>query len=182
MNAHACAADSAADSAAHSVDFKRGMRQLAASVSIITARHAGQRAGLTATAVTSVCADPPTLLVCVNRSSQTFPLMRDAGRFCVNLLAAEHSEVAARFADAALHGEHKFAHGVWHAGDNGAPRLHAATATFECETRSLSEVGTHGIFVAAVTRIHVESGRAPLLHFDGALTTLPAAAQASARA
>ncbi|QGZ66662.1 flavin reductase family protein [Paraburkholderia acidisoli] len=162
-------------------EFKRGMRQLAASVSIITAHHAGQRAGLTATAVTSVCADPPTLLVCVNRSSQTFPLMRAAGRFSVNLLAAEHSDVAARFADAALHGEAKFAHGVWHAGDNGAPRLHAATATFECETRSLSEVGTHGIFVAAVTRIHVDTGRAPLLHFDGALVTLPPAASASAR-
>lgn len=163
-------------------DFKRGMRQLAASVSIITAQHAGQRAGLTATAVTSVCADPPTLLVCVNRASQTFAPMREAGRFCVNLLAAEHADVAARFADAALHGESKFAHGIWHTGNNGAPRLHAATATFECETLSLSEVGTHGIFVAAVTRMHVAPGRAPLLHFDGALTTLPAASSASAPA
>jgi 3-hydroxy-9,10-secoandrosta-1,3,5(10)-triene-9,17-dione monooxygenase reductase component len=61
-------------------EFKRGMRQLAASVSIISADCAGHRAGFTATAVTSVCADPPTLLVCVNRSSQTFPLMREAGR------------------------------------------------------------------------------------------------------
>ncbi|WP_322102492.1 flavin reductase family protein [Paraburkholderia sp. J41] len=176
-------APAAAQALADPADFKRGMRQLAASVSIITAQQgAGRRAGLTATAVTSVCADPPTLLVCVNRSSQTFPLMREAGRFCVNLLAAEHSDVAARFADAALHGESKFAHGAWHAGENGAPRLHAATAAFECATLSLSEVGTHGIFVAAVTRIHVAPGRAPLLHFDGALTTLPMVSQAPARA
>lgn len=40
-------------------EFRRGMRQLAAAVSVITTEHGGQRAGMTATSVTSLTAEPP---------------------------------------------------------------------------------------------------------------------------
>ena len=70
--------------------FKAGMRRLAASVNVITTRTPdGQRSGLTATAVCSVSATPPTLLVCVNRSGNSHAVLTSSGVFAVNVLALE---------------------------------------------------------------------------------------------
>ncbi len=78
-------------------DFKLGMRRLAAGVSLITTVHDGVRHGLVATAVNSVTADPPTLLVCINKSASAHDHVDQAGVLCVNILAHEHEAVAARF-------------------------------------------------------------------------------------
>src|SRR3954453_3420100 len=78
--------------------FKKGMRHLAASVTLITTRHRGHRGGLTATAVCSVSAAPPQILVCVNKSASAHDPIGHAGFFCVNILSPEHRKIAERFA------------------------------------------------------------------------------------
>ena len=79
------------------ISFIDGMRRLAAGVTIVTTGVSPHRFGLTATAVTSVSADPPTLLACINRDSDSFgPIIRN-GRFAVNLLGPGHQELAGRF-------------------------------------------------------------------------------------
>ena len=78
--------------------FKKGMRHLAASVTLITTRHDGLRGGLTATAVCSVSAEPPQILVCVNRTASAHDTIGQARIFCVNILAPEHRKIAERFA------------------------------------------------------------------------------------
>jgi flavin reductase (DIM6/NTAB) family NADH-FMN oxidoreductase RutF len=78
--------------------FKKGMRHLAASVTLITTRHRELRGGLTATAVCSVSAEPPQLLVCVNKTASAHDPIGEAGFFCVNVLSPQHRKLAERFA------------------------------------------------------------------------------------
>lgn len=69
--------------------FRLGMRTLAAAVTLITSTGSGHRHGMTATAVCSVSAEPPTLLVCLNKATATHGAVAKSGAFCVNLLRAE---------------------------------------------------------------------------------------------
>jgi flavin reductase (DIM6/NTAB) family NADH-FMN oxidoreductase RutF len=176
MNRAASAAHAVPDTR-HAADvspalFKAGMRQIASTVNIITTVLDGQRSGLTATAVCPVCADPPTLLVCVNRDSGTFASLRDAGAFCINVLGSAHAQAAMRFSNSAIKGESKFEGDTWLVGERGLPVLEGALASFECSTVSLTEVGTHGLFLARVTNLTVADGGQPLLYFNGALAEL----------
>lgn len=136
-------------------DFRRGMRRLAASVCVITtADDEGGRFGLTATAVTSVSAEPPTLLCCLNRSSHTFAAAAKAGRFAVNVLAAGDHAVAHRFSGDRAAGD-KFAEGDWGVLATGAPVLRTAFAAFDCRTVQLIEVATHGLLIGEMQAVAV---------------------------
>lgn len=84
--------------AAQPDEFRQACRLLAGGVSVITVGVGEHRGGLTATAVKSLAIDPPTVIVCVNRSSSSWPLLREFGAFGVNVLAAEHGGLAERFA------------------------------------------------------------------------------------
>ena len=80
--------------------FRAAMRRFPSTVSVNLNREGGQRHGMTATAVTSVSLDPPSLLVCVNRcGGMTIDMMESCHRFCVNVLHAEHRAVSRNFAD-----------------------------------------------------------------------------------
>ena len=74
------------------------MRHLAAGVTLVTTAGGGSRAGLTATAVCSVSAEPPQLLACVNREAEAHRLLLATGHLAVNLLSAGQHELADRFA------------------------------------------------------------------------------------
>src|SRR4249919_4184576 len=73
--------------------FREGMSRLGAAVHVITTAGPGGKTGATATAVCSVSDAPPTLLVCINRSSQTNPIVVENGVFCVNTLGANGAEI-----------------------------------------------------------------------------------------
>ncbi|MSP66925.1 MAG: flavin reductase [Alphaproteobacteria bacterium] len=136
--------------------FKGAMRRLAASVTVITASHQDRRGGMTATAVCSVSVVPPLLLVCVNRQGSTHPLIRDSGRFAVNLLAAGQDAVAGAFARSALSGEDQFdVAGIWSPAPGGMPLLAGAAATLVCRVETTVEAGSHTVFIGAVEAVHL---------------------------
>ena len=66
--------------------FREAMSRLGAAVHVITTAGPGGKAGATATAVCSVSDAPPTLLMCLNRRSQTNPAVVENGVFCINTL------------------------------------------------------------------------------------------------
>src|SRR5258708_12266954 len=80
--------------------LKTGMRSLAGAVSIITSHHAGHRHGMTATAVCSASADPPTVLICVNKLATTHGAIAKGKVFCVNVLRADDWELSTSFSGA----------------------------------------------------------------------------------
>jgi flavin reductase (DIM6/NTAB) family NADH-FMN oxidoreductase RutF len=78
--------------------FRDAMRQLARSVCLITLGSGDERTGLIATSISSLSAEPPTLLVCVDRASPSYPDLTRLGVFAVNVLSADQREFAERFA------------------------------------------------------------------------------------
>lgn len=95
-------------------NFVSAMRRLIATVTIITAGDASARAGMVATAVMSVSADPPSLVVGINREATVWQAVKDTGRFSVNLLATHHAPLVYPFSGQ-LQGEERFTLGEWHA-------------------------------------------------------------------
>ena len=154
-------------------DFKHAMRRLAAGVTIVTTKGRGGRAGLTATAVCSLSADPARLLVCVNRDSAPNAAIAAAKRFCVNVLALRHRSLALRFAGATgVAGEDRFAQGKWGSAATGSPVLLDALASFDCMLVDAVQSGTHTIFVGEVQAVSARTGGTPLLYAAGAFHSL----------
>ncbi len=155
--------DSAPVSAAQ---FKLGMRSLAGAVTVVTAMHAGRRFGMTATAVCSATAEPPTVLACINRSAATHGAVTRSGAFCVNVLRAEDSELSNVFSGAES-GEARFRSRDWTRLATGAPVLVNALASFDCRVVKSIAHGTHTVFLGEVQRILVGSKGKPLLYAGG---------------
>ena len=127
--------------------FRACMRQVPGAVTVVTTVHQGTRGGLTATAVCSVSADPPQMLVCVNRSSSAEAVIAAAGRFGVSFLSHEQEPVANAFA-ASL--DDRFDHAEWTELGSGVPLLQDAAAAFDCVVVQMIQAGTHTIFIGAI--------------------------------
>jgi flavin reductase len=150
-------------------EFRQAMRRLTSTVTVITACHEDRRYGMTATAVTSVTADPPSRLICVNRSASLHePLIR-SGRFCVNVLLAEQTDIATAFSGGRPQ-EARFAEGHWNADDFGVPFLRDAQANIFCDADAMSSYGTHSIIIGKVSDILIHGRITPLLYQDGKYT------------
>ncbi len=147
-------------------DFKNAMRRLTTTVNVITTVHDGEWAGMTATAVTSVCADPATLLVCVNTTASIYDPLETSRRFCVNLLRVGQEDVSTAFSGR-LTGHTRFSVGSWDVGDEGVPYLRDAQANIFCQAGDVLAHGTHGIFLGAVTDVRMSDSIEPLLYQDG---------------
>jgi flavin reductase (DIM6/NTAB) family NADH-FMN oxidoreductase RutF len=148
--------------------FIQGMRQLAAGVTLITTAHQGRRAGLTATAVCSVSAEPPQLLACINHRAETHEVVAKSGAFAVNVLASDQQHLAEIFAGTAgVYGDRRFEQAVWTVLASGAPVLRACRASFDCRVAEIVPTATHSIFIGRVVAIHLEPNREPLVYVEG---------------
>ena len=147
--------------------FRDAMRRLAATVTIISARGAGRRHGITATAVTSLSMDPPSLLVCVNRSGSLHDLLSESGRFCVNLLRSEQAALSDAFSGK-LAPEERFLHGAWKEDGEGLPFLADGQASIFCRRRDVIGYESHSIFIGQVESVLLADEISPLLYSNGA--------------
>ena len=160
--------DDGAGAAALAGDFKAAMRRLASTVTIITASHDGLRHGMTATAVTSLTASPPSLLVCINRSASIHDPIVSSGYFCVNLLACDHDHLVPVFSGK-LMGEERFGSGEWTNDPSGIPSLAGAQASLFCKVVNTMEHKSHSVFIGDVERVLLSGDVSPLLYQEGAL-------------
>ncbi len=146
--------------------YRAAMRFVPAAVTVITARHGGERNGLTATAVASVSAEPPQLLSCVNRSASAEPLIAASARFAVNVLGQEHCDVAELFSRSKLSSDARFDAHRWIELPSGVPALAGALAVFECRITQHTLLGPHSLFVGEVVSVATGTGE-PLLYQAG---------------
>jgi flavin reductase len=157
--------------------FKQGMRRLAGACTIITSVAPGQGregwAGMTATAVASVTADPARLLVCINRSTWAHSIISQSRILGVNVLGEDALDLAKRFAGG-IRPDEKFAEGNWLTTTSGAPLLANALASFDCLVSECIEASTHDIFICDVLGVLIrQPGGDPLIYFDGAFLNEP---------
>ena len=146
--------------------FKLGMRTLAGAVNIITSVHSGHRYGMTATAVCSATADPPTVLACVNKLATTHNAVAKSKVFCVNVLRAEDWELSTTFSGGAS-GDARFKSGNWTHLATGSPVLIDALVSFDCRVVKKIIHGTHTVFLGQVEQILIGKKGKALLYSDG---------------
>src|ERR1700728_5434013 len=107
--------------------YREGMARLGAALNVITTDGPGGRAAFAASAVCSVTDTPPTLLVCANRTNDSYPAMKANAVLCVNTLASAHEELSPVFAGMTDHTmEARFDGATWHGLATGAPILDGA--------------------------------------------------------
>lgn len=157
--------EAAHSGAASSAAFKLAMRRLASGVALVTTAVEGQRAGLVATSVTSVSAQPASLLVCTNHATSAHDAIDRASRFCVSLLGEGDEEIAAQFASSERRAE-RFRSGEWIQAPDGMPALASALAWFECEVEVRLAHHSHTIFIARPTTVSLGNPRRPLVYFE----------------
>jgi flavin reductase (DIM6/NTAB) family NADH-FMN oxidoreductase RutF len=149
-------------------DFVDAMASSAMGVSIVTTEGASGRFGLTVSAWSSVSAEPPLLLACINRKNKIAEAITVNGYFAVNALDDSHAEMARVFAGRPTAGEaYVFDAAQWQQAEHGLPLLQGASATFVCALESFHDAGTHRIFMGRVE--HAVSGTvSPLLYHNRA--------------
>lgn len=145
--------------------FRRALAVHAAGVVVITAQSEGAPVGLTATSFSSVSLNPPLVSFYVDRSSTTWPRMRAADHFAVNVLTADQAELAQRFA---RKGVDRFAAPTrWRPGPLGAPLLLDVSAHLICLPYESIGVGDHILVVGLVTEAEVHEPGHPLIYQRG---------------
>ena len=145
--------------------FRQAMRRVASTVNVISICVDGQPLGITATAVSSLSLDPPSLLVCINRTASVHGPMGGMPHFRVNVLHRDQEAIAAMFADRAQHAL-RFLSG-WDLDCGTAPRLLDAQASILCRRTDHHQFGTHSIFIGVVEEVFTRPEIDPLLYLDG---------------
>ena len=153
--------------------FREAMSRLGAAVNIITSAGKGGRHGMTASAVCSVTDTPPTVLVCINRSSSMNDVVKDNRVLCVNVLGGGHDALSNRFANKTLSSEERFVDTQqWRQLETGSPVLKTAPVALDCNVVDQQEVGTHTVFYCTVQALQFGAQRESLIYFNRAYHSL----------
>jgi len=152
------------------------MRGVAASVAVISTLGPDGPQAMVATSVTALSFDPPSLLVCINRSASLYPTLAGGAGFYVNILRGDHVALAMRCAGGAK-GTDRFSSGAWRSDGDGVPYLSDAQAAARCSLAKHIDFGTHGVFIGVVSFAQSAETPDPLVYLDGRYCRIPAEGQ-----
>jgi 3-hydroxy-9,10-secoandrosta-1,3,5(10)-triene-9,17-dione monooxygenase reductase component len=144
--------------------FREVFGRFATGVAVITSSGAGGAGGMTANALCSLSLDPLLALVCFENSARTLPIVRESGRFAVNVLAADQEQLAGVFASKLPESEKL--DGVQHRIEHGVPVIAGVLAWAVCDLRELIAGGDHTIAIGEVVHLGLGKGE-PLLWYRG---------------
>lgn len=131
---------------------------------VVTATGPSGPVGFTCQSFASLSLDPPLISFAPSRTSSTWRQIRDAGAFCVNVLAADHQEVSAGFARS---GVDKFEGVPWRPAPSGSPILEGVSAWIDCKLWNEYDGGDHTIAIGHVQDLGADPERLPLLFYRG---------------
>ena len=144
--------------------FRQGMSNLGAAVNVVTTKGDAGQAGFTASAVCSVTDTPPTLLVCLNRSSSVYETFKNNQVLCVNTLASHQQHLSNLFGGKTPMAE-RFSQGNWKTLVTQSPVLEDALVSFDCEVVQCLSVGSHDVLFCEVKAMCQHQGNA-LMYFN----------------
>jgi flavin reductase (DIM6/NTAB) family NADH-FMN oxidoreductase RutF len=144
--------------------YRQVLGHFATGVTVLTGMDAGHPVGLAVNSFTSVSLAPALVAFCVSTRSSTWPRLRPAGTFCVNILADDQEDVSRAFA---AHGSDRFQGVGWRPSPAGAPILTGALAWIDCTVEAEHEAGDHVIVVGRVRALSVEHEGRPLVFYRG---------------
>ena len=142
--------------------FAEAMSRLAAGVSVVTCSRDGRPWGTTVTAVASISAEPPTVLVSLGSSASSADAIAAAGRFGLSILE-QGQQIVARHCSRP--GTPKFLEPFTREPQSGSPMIAGALAHLDCELVEQFEVADHTVFVGRVREARPARSGTPLLYF-----------------
>lgn len=149
--------------------FRDVLGRFASGVTVVTTTSAGEPVGMTCQSFSSVSLDPPLVLFVPARTSRAWPLMQRSGRFCVNFLAADQTDLSDIMAS---RGVDKFADVPWRPSPaTGSPVLEGALGYVDCAIHAVHEGGDHYVVIGRVLDLATVEDDAPLLFFQGKYRT-----------
>lgn len=172
---------STAAGAPSAADFRTGLSLLPGGVTVITTSGEAGLAGFTASAVCSVTDSPPTVLVCMNRSSYAHRFFTGNRVLCVNVLSGEQQSLSSLFSDRNVTMDDRFQRCAWQGLATGAPAIDGALVNLDGVIVATHEIGTHSVFIVELRQIRTGSSAQAtpgLVYFNRNYHTLqhPAAA------
>ncbi len=157
--------------------FRKVLGHFPTGVTVITAaapqEEGGSKpAGFSVGSFASVSLDPPLVMFCAGNASQSWPEIKSAGHFCVNVLSDAQSEISNLFASKNVD---KFENLKWRAAKSGAPVLEGAICWIDCEISDIYAAGDHQIVVGRVLDLDIDEAvvknQGPLIFYKGAYGT-----------
>ena len=147
-------------------EFRSALSRFATGVTVVTTLDdEGEPHSMTANAFSSICLDPPTIMVCIAHGTHTFGYLEKTGRFGVNILKSEQQELGAYFAkrpeDRTGDVEYQYSRS-----EDGVPILDDSMVFFGCEVLGTHVYGDHTIYVGEVNEMHQNEPGAPLMFYD----------------
>jgi flavin reductase (DIM6/NTAB) family NADH-FMN oxidoreductase RutF len=148
--------------------FRRALRRLPGGVAVITVGEGDERTGLTATSATSFSADPPSVLICVNRDASAAPVIARERRFGLSVPTARQAAVAERFSGkGGLKGASRYAGATWRTLATGVLLLDGASAALDCVVDDIVERHSHLIIIGRIVGALTANGGGALVYRDG---------------
>ena len=147
-----------------SAKYRQVLGHFPTGVTVITALLDGTPAGMAVGSFASLSLEPPQVLFCAAHTSSTWPKIKQAGSFCVNILSEDQEDVCRVFASKA---EDKFAEIGWKRSGTGSPLIEGVMAYIDCQIETVLASGDHDVVVGAVRDLEVLHEGGPLLFFRG---------------
>jgi steroid delta-isomerase-like uncharacterized protein len=138
-------------------------RQFVTGVTVVTTKENGVPKGLAVNAYASVSLEPPLVMVCIQKTSSTYPALFASSHLGINILSNEQKPTVSTFASKSAD---KFAEINWHAGPHGSPLIDGSSAALEAEIRERFQAKTHTVFICRVRHAEV-SETAPMVYQAG---------------
>lgn len=144
--------------------FREVLGHFPTGVTVVTAMHEGQPVGMAIGSFTSVSLDPALVAFLPTKDSVTWAAIRQAGAFCVNVMAHEQLDVCGVMASRS---DDKFEGVGWHLSGTGSPIIGDSVAFIDCTIENVYDGGDHDIVVGQVQELRVLDSKDPLLFFRG---------------
>lgn len=147
--------------------FRSVMGRLAGGLAIVSAGRDDDITGVTVTSLTSLSADPPRILVSIDRQAPSFAMIERQRRFGVSILGSGQQVLAARFGNGRGNEPQRFEATAWSAGPSGIPLLTKALARVECEAEEIIERHSHGIIIGRLLSMELSHRLSGLIYWNG---------------
>lgn len=139
--------------------MRETMRLWACGVTVVTTADGTHQAGMTASSFTSISLEPPLILVCLHKESETSKLVKETGVYAVSILGVDQAHLSSQFAGYVdlPEGADRFHNVETFTSETGSPILKDAIAWMDCKVFGVQDGSTHWIFVGQV----IATGRKP---------------------
>jgi flavin reductase (DIM6/NTAB) family NADH-FMN oxidoreductase RutF len=146
--------------------LRRGMRQWASGVTVVSSMNAGERHGMTVNSFTSISLEPPLVLISIEQGRRTHEMIVASQLFGITLLCVEQQEISDRFAGRIAENKDRFEGLNTYTLKSGVSFISGGLAGLDCRVISSIDAGDHTLFIGDVVDIFIDSGRRPLLYYN----------------